>query len=151
VSFFEDHEPISSHRLLKQTNSYLGLKPRLYIWGWLKWSVHYLWWSGLIFILTLKDYESTLEYQINVQHILYFFQNFQETKIFLSLYLWILRSFPLPLDRNIMSLVFIIIFYPQILLRCVINNFRSPKFHKFGDFFQPARLFHPVYLLHTLE
>ena len=50
-----------------------------------------------------------------------------------------------------MSLAFIIIFYPQILLRCVLNNFRSPKFHKFGDFFQPACLFHPARLLDTLE
>ena len=50
-----------------------------------------------------------------------------------------------------MVLIYIIRFDHQILLSCVWNNFRSQKFHKFGDFFQPARLFHPARLLDTLE
>ena len=39
----------------------------------------------------------------------------------------------------------------RFCLDLFLNNFRSPKFHKFGDFFQPARLFHPTRLLDTLE
>ena len=57
----------------------------------------------------------------------------------------------MPFDRNVMVLVVIIIFYHLILLKCVLNNFRSLQFLKFGEFFQPARLFHPTRLFDTLE
>ena len=52
-------------------------------------------------------------------------------------------------DRIMMVLVFIVMFYYYILHRCVLNNFRSPKFHKFGGIFQPARLFHPACMFIT--